>query len=140
MAKRKTKAKAKRLKAKKAPKKKKGAKGKKRSASPHMKRALKDVTTGLEEMKAKLREMAIEDGEDIDQYKVQSAKEFAERMADINRGIREALKNAMMAEGKIKPGQVLTVRDRRVFLKPRPGCKKGSMNPDDYDLAYEMIH
>jgi hypothetical protein len=94
----------------------------------------------LQEMKGKLREMMKAEGLEIGPEDVQTAKDFAEQMQEINRGLRESLKRAMMADGKIKPGQVLTFRGRRVFLKERPGCSPGSMNPDDYDLTYEHIH
>ena len=122
----------------------KSAKKAKRAKKPSTRRDMKAATVKLKRelhiMQAKLREMMIEDGINPDELAVQSAKDFAQQMEEINRGFREALKKAMMADGKIKPGQVLTIRGRRVFLKPRPGCPEGSMDPDNYDLTYENIH
>jgi len=117
--------------------------GKRKAGKTSGRRDLKAATAKLEgqlkEMKAKLREMMIEAGDDPDALAVQSAKDFAEQMQEINRGFRETLKRAAMADGKLKPGDVLTVQGRRVFLKPRPGCPEGSMDPEHYDLTYEMI-
>jgi hypothetical protein len=120
------------------------AKGKKKLASRSGRRTMQRATQKLERelraMKARLEKMMREDGIDPDELAVQSAKDFAEQMAEISRGFKEALKRAAMADGKLVPGQVLNVRGRRVFLKPRPGCPEGSMDPDHYDLTYEMIH
>lgn len=123
-------------------KKRAGSRGKKAksAARREVKAATQKLEGQLREMKAKLGDLMVEAGEAPDELAVQSAKDFAEQMQEINRGLREALKKAMMADGKIKPGQVLTVRGRRVFLKARPGCPDGSMDPEHYDLTYEMIH
>ncbi|MGH9817615.1 MAG: hypothetical protein ACRD6I_16195 [Candidatus Acidiferrales bacterium] len=120
-------------------KKTRAKKGAKSSTKREMKAATHRLERQLKEMKAKLGDLAVEDGEEPDDLAVRTAKDFAEQMQEINRGFREALKKAMMADGKIKPGQVLTIRDRRVFLKPRPGCPEGSMDPEHYDLTYEML-
>ncbi|GEM_PF-5972358 len=100
----------------------------------------KKVQQQLEAAKARLQKMMDEvDPDDVTPGDVQNAKEFAEQMQEINRGLRESLKRAMMADGKIKPGETLTFQGRRVFLTPRPGCPEGSMDPDHYDLTYEYI-
>ena len=109
------------------------------SGKREMKAALDKLQSQFKHMKAKLDDITLEEGQEPDELAVQTAKDFAEQMQDVNRGLREAIKNAMMADGKLKPGQVITFRGRRVFLKPRPGCPDGSMNPEHYDLTYEMI-
>ncbi len=96
-----------------------------------MKAATDKLRHRLKEMQAQLRDVMIEHGDNPDELAVQSAKDFAEKMQEITRGFREALKKAMMADGKIKPGQTLTVGGRRVFLKPRPGCVEGSTDPNN---------
>ena len=115
-------------------------KGKKSAGQREMNRATAKLKKDLQRMKEELHRMMREDGIDPDEFAVQSAKDFAEQMQEINRGLRESLKKAMMADGKIKPGEVLTIAGRRVFLKPRPGCPEGSMDPEHYDLTYEHIH
>lgn len=116
---------------------KKSAKG---STQSDMKAAMDKLQHQFKDMKAKLDDITLEEGQEPDDLAVQTAKDFAEQMQEANRGLREALKKAMMADGKIKPGQVLTFRGRRVFLNPRPGCPEASMDPEHYDLTYEMIH
>jgi hypothetical protein len=122
-------------------KRKPAAKARKKPSS--RKRAMQRATAKLErelrQMKARLEQLMREDGTNPDELAVQSAKDFAEQIQEISRGFKEALKRAAMADGKLVPGQVLTVRGRRVYLKPRPGCPEGSMDPDHYDLTYEMI-
>jgi hypothetical protein len=110
------------------------------SARREVKAAVDNVSRQLKQMKTRLADITLQPGEEPDELAVQTAKDFAEQMQEVSRSLREALKNAMMAEGKIKPGQVLTFRGRRVLLKPRPGCPHGSMDPDHYHLIYEMIH
>lgn len=120
-------------------KKTRAKKGAKSSGKREMNAALDKLQSQFKDMKAKLGDITLEEGQEPDELAVQTVKDFAEQMQEVNRGLREALKKAMMADGKIKPGQVLTVRGRRVFLKPRPGCPEGSMDPEHYDLTYEMI-
>lgn len=122
-----------------ATKKTRAKKSAKSSGKREMKVALDRLQSQFKDMKAKLDDITLEEGQEPDELAVQTAKDFAEQMQDVNRGLREAIKNAMMADGKLKPGQVITFRGRRVFLKPRPGCPDGSMNPEHYDLTYEMI-
>ena len=100
----------------------------------------KKLRRQLEQMQAKLKEMMKEDGVEIGEEQVKSARDFAEQMQEINRGLRESLRRAMMADGKIKPGQTITAAGRYVRLQPRPGCPDGSTDPDHYDLVYEIIH
>ncbi len=97
------------------------------------------IAAGLRSVKSKLQEMMQEDASEPGEFEMRMAKAAAEQMQEINRGLREALKRAMMADGKIKPGQVLSFKGRRVFLKPRPGCPEGSMDPEHYDLTYEFV-
>lgn len=110
------------------------------SARRQVKAAVDNATRRLKQLQTKLTDILPESGEEPDERARQAVNDFAEQMQEVNRGLREALKNAMMADGKIKPGQVLTLRGRRVFLKPRPGCPDGSTDPDHYDLTYERIH
>ena len=100
----------------------------------------KKLKKQLEKMQAKLRAMMKEDGLEIGEEQVSSARDFAVEMQEISRGLRESLKRAMMADGKIKPGQTITAGGKYVRLAPRPGCPEGSTNPDHYDLVYENIH
>ncbi|MGH9794408.1 MAG: hypothetical protein ACRD5G_06525 [Candidatus Acidiferrales bacterium] len=111
----------------------------KSSGKREMKAALDKLQIQFKDMKAKLDDITLEEGQEPDELAVQTAKDFAEQMQDVNRGLREAIKNAMMADGKLKPGQVITFRGRRVFLKARAGCPEGSLDPEHYDLTYEMI-
>ena len=99
-----------------------------------------ELTRQLEDAKSKLQNMVDEvDPDGVTPGDVQNAKDFAAQMQEINRGLRESLKRTMMADGKIKPGEVLTIEGRRVFLTPRPGCPEGSLDPEHYDLTYEYI-
>jgi hypothetical protein len=99
-----------------------------------------EIQHQLEAAKARLQGMMEDvDPDDVTAGDVQNAKDFAAQMQEINRGLRESLKRAMMADGKIKPGEVLTIEGRRVFLTPRPGCPEGSLDPEHYDLTYEYV-
>ncbi len=98
------------------------------------------LTKKLSGVEAKLRKLSETGGEEITDDHVDAARDIATELQEINRGFREALKRAMMADGKIKPGQTITAGGRYVFLKLRPGRSKDSTDPDDYDLMYEAIH
>ena len=113
---------------------------KKKSRAPK-KLDTKELKKGLAGVNAKLRELTERDPKRaIGDEDVEMAKDIATELQEINRAFREALKRAMMADGKIKPGQTIKAGGKMVSLKPRPGCKENSMNPDDYDLVYESIH
>ena len=98
------------------------------------------IAQTLRSVQRKLRNRQKFSGREPTRAEVNAARDIAHRLQELNRGLRESIKHAMFATGKLKPGQVLTVRDRRVFLKLRPGAKEGSKKPDDYDLVYELIH
>jgi len=93
----------------------------------------------LRGVEAKVRRLTRNPRRSITRDDVAAARDMATELQEINRGFREALKRAVMADGKIKPGQTIVAGGRRVFLSPRPGRAEGSMNHDDYDLTYEPI-
>ena len=114
---------------------------KKKKARARKKLDTKELKKGLAGVNEKLRELTARDpNREIGDDDVEMAKDIASELQEINRAFREALKRAMMADGKIKPGQTIKAGGRLVSLKPRPGCKENSIDPDDYDLVYELIH
>lgn len=111
---------------------------KKKPARPKL--DTKKITRTLKDVRRKLRGLEKSSHREPTRDDVNVARDIAASLQELDRGIRESIKRMAMADGKLKPGQVLTVRDRRVFLQLRPGAKKGSKSPDDYDLVYEFIH
>ncbi len=109
---------------------------------PHARKKLdtRKVKKGLESVASKLRDLTKNPGHEIGEEDVKAARDIATELQEINRAFREALKRAMMADGKIKPGQSIKAGGKMVSLKPRPGCKEASTDPDDYDLVYEPIN
>jgi hypothetical protein len=113
---------------------------KKRKPRARTKLDTKKLTAGLAGVGSKLRKLTENAGGEITEDDVDAARDIAAELQEINRGFREALKRAMMADGKIKPGQTIIAGGKRVSLAPRPNCRLGSIDPDDYDLVYESIH
>lgn len=95
---------------------------------------------GLAEVESKLRELTQNPGREIGEDDVCAARDIATELQEINRAFREALKRAMMADGKIKPRQTIKAGGKLVSLKLRRGRSQKSTDPDDYDLVYEPIH
>jgi hypothetical protein len=95
---------------------------------------------GLAGVESKLRELTQNPDREIGDEEVNAARDIATELQEINRAFREALKRAMMADGKIKPGQTIQAGGKLVSLKLRPGRSKKSSDPDDYDLVYEPIN
>jgi hypothetical protein len=121
--------------------KREAAVAKKKKARASKKLDTKELKQGLAGVNAKLRELTERDPKrEIGEDDVEMAKDIATELQEINRAFREALKRAMMADGKIKPGQSIKAGGKMVSLKPRPGCKEASTDPDDYDLIYEPIN
>jgi hypothetical protein len=114
---------------------------KKKKARASKKLDTKELKKGLAGVNEKLRELTERDPKrDIDDDDVSMARDIATELQEINRAFRDALKRAMMADGKIKPGETIKAGGKLVSLKPRPGCKEKSTDPDDYDLVYEPIN
>ncbi|MBI1738089.1 MAG: hypothetical protein HYR58_02445 [Acidobacteria bacterium] len=113
---------------------------KKHKARTRKKLDTRKVKKGLEGVASKLRELTKNPGREIGEADVDAARDIASELQEINRAFREALKRAMMADGKIKPGQTITAGGKLVSLKLRPGRSKKSSDPDDYDLVYEPIN
>jgi hypothetical protein len=101
----------------------------------------RDLKKGLAGVNAKLRELTERDpGREIGDDDVNMARDIATELQEINRAFREALKRAMMADGKIKPGESIKAGGKMVSLKLRPGRNPKSADPDDFDLIYEPIN
>ena len=114
---------------------------KKRKARPQKKLDTRALKKGLAGVNAKLRDLTARDpGREIGDDDVNMARDIATELQEINRAFREALKRAMMADGKIKPGETIRAGGKLVSLKLRPGRSEKSIDPDDYDLVYENIH
>ncbi len=113
---------------------------KKQKARTQRKLDTRKVEKGLEGVASKLRELTKNPSREIGDEDVNAARDIATELQEINRAFGEALKRAMMADGKIKPGQTIQAGGKLVSLKLRPGRSTKSTDPDDYDLVYESIH
>ena len=101
---------------------------------------LEPVAKTLTSVKNKLKRLTKTKPDEITEDHVNEAKDIAAAIEESVRGLKEAIKRAAMADGKLKPGQTMKSGGRLVYLKLRPGAKEGSTNPDDYDLVAEQIH
>lgn len=120
---------------------KKKAVAKKRSAKKSKQRIdLKPVKKTLRDVAGKLRRLTRNPPDEITDQHVDAARDIATAMQDMVSGLKDAIKRAAMADGKLAPGKTITAGGRVVSLKLRAGRKPGSKNPDDYDLFTEPIH
>ena len=113
---------------------------KKQKARTRKKLDTRKLKKGLAGVESKLRELTQNPDREIGEDDVNAARDIATELQEINRAFREALKRAMMADGKIKPGQTIKAGGKLVSLKLRPGRSAKSINPDDYDLVYDPIN
>lgn len=68
-----------------------------------------------------------------------SMRDAVKELQDAVEGFKREIKRRMLADPRLKDGAIKT-KGRIIHLKPRPGTRKGSKNPDHYDIVTENIH
>ena len=118
-------------KTKKAGKRKAAKKPKSMNLAP-----LKRAMTGV----GKIAKRALKGGPRFDQEaSLPAMRDAVQELQDAVAGFKREIKRRMLADPRLKNGAIRT-KDRIIHLKPRPGVKAGSKNPDDYDIVTETIH